>query len=235
MAKNNLLLVDLNDDKTKKLAETITSDTSRKILNYLADKEDTEANIAQSSGIPLSTVHYHLQKLQEAGLVTADEYHYSKKGREVNHYKLANKYIIIAPKKVYGIKEKLKAILPAAFVSVLGAGLLKLYTVYGSFSFAKASTLSAEIATDAMVESAPALMATKEAAPALMNNAAQISTDICFDSSKIDIACFESSKIAIDNIGYHPPDIALWFLIGAATAIAVYFLASLFWEWLRKK
>ena len=48
MAKSNLLLVDLNQKQTKKLAETITSDTSRKILNYLADKDDTEANIAEN-------------------------------------------------------------------------------------------------------------------------------------------------------------------------------------------
>ncbi len=227
MAKNNLLLVDLNDEKTKKLAETITSDTSRKILNHLADKEDTEANIANSTGIPISTVHYHLLKLQEASLVIADEYHYSKKGREINHYKLANKYIIIAPRKVSGLREKLKGILPAAFVSVLGAGLLKLYTIYGNFSFAKASTdvmaQSApmlESAANSAAESASALMATNEAAPVLISDAAQ--------------TCFDSSSIAIDNVGYHPPNIALWFLIGAATAIVVYLVYSLIKEWIRR-
>lgn len=121
MAKSNFLLVDLNEPKTKKLAETITSQTSRKILNHLAEKEDTEANIAKALNFPISTVHYHLQKLQEAHLITAEEFHYSQKGREVLHYKLANKYIIIAPKAVSGLKEKLKSILPAALV-VLGIG-----------------------------------------------------------------------------------------------------------------
>jgi len=116
MSKNNFLLVDLNDIKTKKLAETITSETSRKILNHLAEKDETEANIAQVLGIPISTVHYHLLKLQEAGLVKVEEFHYSQKGREVNHYKLANKYIIIAPQKVAGLREKLRGILPVALV-----------------------------------------------------------------------------------------------------------------------
>jgi len=118
MAKSNFLLVDLNEPKTKKLAETITSDTSRKILNHLAEKEDTEANIAKMLDLPISTVHYHLQKLQEAHLITAEEFHYSQKGREVLHYKLANKYIIIAPKHVSGLKEKLKGILPAALAAL---------------------------------------------------------------------------------------------------------------------
>lgn len=119
MSKSNFLLVDLNEPRTKKLAETITSETSRKILNHLVEKEETEANIAKMLNLPISTVHYHLQKLQEAHLITAKEFHYSQKGREVLHYKLANKYIIIAPKSVSGLKEKLKGILPVALV-VLG-------------------------------------------------------------------------------------------------------------------
>ncbi|MDO8656304.1 MAG: helix-turn-helix domain-containing protein [Nanoarchaeota archaeon] len=119
MSKSNFLLVDLNEPKVKKLAETITSETSRKILNHLAEKEDTEQNISKVLAMPISTVHYHLQKLQEAELVKVDEYHYSPKGREVNHYKLANKYIIIAPQKVAGLREKLKGILPVGLI-ILG-------------------------------------------------------------------------------------------------------------------
>jgi DNA-binding transcriptional ArsR family regulator len=126
MSKNNFLLVDLNETKTKKLAETITSDTSRKILNYLTEKEDSEANIAKELNIPISTIHYHLTKLQESGLVLVEEFHYSKKGREINHYKLANKYIIIAPKKVLGLKEKLKGILPVGVIALGISAVIKL-------------------------------------------------------------------------------------------------------------
>jgi len=125
MAKSNFLLVDLNEPKTKKLAETITSETSRKILNHLAEKEDAEASIAKTLNLPISTVHYHLQKLQEASLVTAEEFHYSQKGREVLHYKLANKYIIIAPQHVSGLREKLKGILPAALAAVGVSAVIK--------------------------------------------------------------------------------------------------------------
>ena len=160
MAKNNLLLVDLNDDKTKKLAETITSDTSRKILNYLAEKEDSEANIAKSTGIPISTVHYHLLKLQDAGLVLTDEYHYSEKGREINHYKLANKYIIIAPKKVTGLKQKLKNILPVALTALGISAIIKLFTSFTGTSFGQDKVMAVERAVltevaDEMAYAAP--------------------------------------------------------------------------------
>ena len=78
------LLVDLNETKTKKLAETITSLTSRKILSHLAESKDTESLIAKKNNIPISTVHYHLQKLVKTGLVKINGFTYSKKGKEIN-------------------------------------------------------------------------------------------------------------------------------------------------------
>ena len=159
MPKNKLLLVDLNDKKTKKLAETITSETSRKILDYLAEKDDTEQNMAKELGIPISTIHYHLQKLMEASLVVVDEFHYSKKGREVNHYKLANKYIIITPKKVSGIKQKLKNILPVGLVVLGISGIIKLVEKFtaGTVQMEKATfaaqPMMAKTTNDAAVES----------------------------------------------------------------------------------
>ena len=149
MAKNNFLLVDLNESKTKKLAETITSDTSRMILNYLTEKEGVESIIAKELNLPLPTVHYHLQKLQEAGLVTVEEFHYSQKGREVNHYKLANKYIIIAPKKVTGLKQKLRGILP---VGLIIAGVSAIWGFVNQTSAVATKSMAAEQLAMPMLE-----------------------------------------------------------------------------------
>ena len=124
MAKDKFLLVSLKDDEAKKLAQVITNDTSRKILDFLSESEATETQIAQALGAPLPTVHYNLKALEGAKLVVCEQFHYSSKGREVNHYKLANKYIIIAPQSTYGIKEKLKSLLPV--VPVIGGGALAL-------------------------------------------------------------------------------------------------------------
>ncbi len=171
MAKNNFLLVDLNEDKTRKLAETITSETSRKILNHLAEKEDSEANISSALGMPISTVHYHLQKLQEASLVTVEEFHYSQKGREVNHYKLANKYIIIAPKKVSGLKEKLKGILPAALAALGIGAIIKLAQHYPASEFS---------APKMLMEAAPAADELLREATPVTSQAAVQQPDLAF-------------------------------------------------------
>jgi DNA-binding transcriptional ArsR family regulator len=155
MAKNNFILIDLNDSKIKKLAETITSKTSRKILDHLTEKEETEANIAKVLEIPISTVHYHLQKLQEAKLVTVDEFHYSSKGREVNHYKLANKYIIIAPRKVSGLKQALKNVLPIGLVVLGISAVIKFMSTFaGVQEMAVAQKTVGFLAEEALIETA---------------------------------------------------------------------------------
>jgi DNA-binding transcriptional ArsR family regulator len=203
MAKNNLLLVDLNDKKTKKLAETITSGTSRKILNHLAEKEhDTEANIAKSLNVPISTVHYHLQKLQDASLISVDEFHYSPKGREVNHYQLANKYIIIAPKKISGLKQKLKNILPVGVAALGISAIIKIFTSSQKMFGAEAKVMAVE---RAVLTSADEMA---YAAPEVTNDVVQT----------------VSSQ----------PDIALWFLIGSFSAIALYLLIGMVREWVKK-
>src|SRR3989338_10030903 len=132
MAKHSFLLVSLQEDKAKKLAQVVSNESCRKILDYLTDKEATETELAEKLQLPLSTVHYNLKQLVDAGLVSADEFHYSKKGKEITHYKLANKYIIIAPKSTFGIKEKLKSILPAALIAAGTAGIIQLFTRYSS-------------------------------------------------------------------------------------------------------
>jgi DNA-binding transcriptional ArsR family regulator len=116
MPSEPFMLVSLKEDKAKKLAQVMSNPTCTRILEYLAGKDATESQIAKDLKIPLSTVHYNLQQLREAKLVIVDEFHYSEKGREVNHYKLANKYIIIAPQEDSSFVAHLKKYLPVVVI-----------------------------------------------------------------------------------------------------------------------
>ncbi len=210
MPKNNFLLVDLNDDKTKKLAETITSDTSRKILDYLTEKDDTESNISEKLALPISTVHYHLHKLMEAGLILVEQFHYSQKGKEINHYKLANKYIIIAPSKIsqLGIREKLRNIFPATLICIGIAGIIK------TIDYFKTQTISAS-----------GLLMQKSAAPLAKLPVKEAAQNFASD------LVFESTSSVIKS-----PDLALWFLIGSISAILIYLISAIIKEyWNNKK
>ena len=126
MPKEPFMLVSLKEDKAKKLAQVMSNPTCIKILEHLAGKDATESAIAKDLGLPLSTVHYNIQQLVAAKLVIVDEFHYSEKGREVNHYKLANKYIIIAPQDDDPtLLERLKKFVPITIITIGLAAVLR--------------------------------------------------------------------------------------------------------------
>lgn len=169
MAKGEtFLLVSLKEDEAKKLAQVISNDASRRILNFLAAKNATESELAKDLNMPISTVHYNLGQLLKTGLVETKEYHYSEKGKEVNHYSLSKKYIIIAPSTL-GIKSRLKGILPMALITLVGAGLIHFF----SRQMAGTAFGTAKAAEQVM-------MASAEAAPAITQPAAGLPVSLWF-------------------------------------------------------
>ena len=169
MASKNFLLVSLEESKAKQLAQIVSNDVCRKILDHLSAKDShaTEVEISTELSIPLSTVHYNLKQLLQSGIVKAEEFHYSQKGREVLHYSLANKYIIIAPTAAdtEGLASKLKKILPVVLV-VAGAGaVIQLFSTIKSPATALGQNAQASIMEKAAVETT-ALQAQAIQAPA---------------------------------------------------------------------
>ncbi len=113
------LVFNLNEDKTNLLADVISNKTSKKILNYLAEQEACETEIARDLNVPANTVNYNIKKLLEAGLIEKTKnFFWSVKGKKIVKYKIANKRILILPKssKVLGI---LSAFLATGIVAFL--------------------------------------------------------------------------------------------------------------------
>ena len=224
MAKKSFLLVSLKESKAKKIAEVISNKTCRKILDYLAERKDaTESEIAKQLSIPISTVHYNMKALVEARLVKSDEYHYSEKGKEVSHYRLANQYVIIAPEgEKHLIREKLKSIIPTALIMGLVAGVIKIFSSgLGTAKMAAAPTMFRAMEAGVAEEAAytGAKMAADEAvaaaAPEVMDNAAQ--------------AVPPAAQHVLERapeFTSHVPEIALWFFIGAVAGVAVYLIVD---------
>lgn len=146
MADESFLMVSLEEEKSKKLAQVLSNDTSRKILDILS-KEDmmTETQVAKKLDIPLSTAHYNLGLLVKSDLVNDNHFTYSEKGKKINHYQLSNKYVIIAPKKSSKIFEKLKDFLPIVLISSFAALLLKFFSRNISLFSAKSMILSSQV------------------------------------------------------------------------------------------
>ncbi|HIH04875.1 TPA: helix-turn-helix transcriptional regulator [Candidatus Woesearchaeota archaeon] len=166
MADKKFLMLSLEDKATKKVANAVSNESCRKILDVLSDKDATESGVAQKLGIPLSTVHYNLRQLVDAGLVSAEEFHYSTKGKEVLHYKLANKYIIITPREVTGIRGKLRRILPITFIAGGAALVAQLVADYVSLPPQEAAMMQPVVMESAMLKTADAMYSAAGQAPA---------------------------------------------------------------------
>ena len=156
MPENSFLLVNLADEKSKKLGELIGNKTARKILELLGKKEYTATDLAKELNLPLSTIHYNLTNLEQSKLIKADEYHYSKKGKEIKHYALANKLVIIAQEQpTESIIQKLKKILPVSILVGAMATAFQYYTTAPSMEVvAEESTFALKATAERAVEDA---------------------------------------------------------------------------------
>jgi len=232
--KESFLLVSLNEDKAKELAQVVSNDTCRRILDYLSEKEATESEIAKELKVPISTVHYNLQHLIKGRLVVVEEFHYSEKGKEVNHYKIANKYIIIAPKTTWGLKERLRKILPIAAVTVVGAFAIeiarRLFTTVSSGFTRSSETFEASGVAEKAVEATPeAIMTAVDEAGAPVADAAMGALDQAVEPATEVIKVTVRETITTSSpIWQHA---AIWVLIGGFLAILTY----LFVDWIKKK
>lgn len=118
-------MVSFEDPKIKKISEILGNGTCKKILDFLAEKESTKTDISKELKIPLNTVEYNVNKLNESGLIEKSKnYFWSTKGKKISVYKISNKSIVISPKN----SNRMKNILALIGISGLTAILIKTLT-----------------------------------------------------------------------------------------------------------
>ncbi len=212
--QKEFLVLNMEDSKTKKVANILTNDSCMKILDYLSKNEATETEIAKALSLPLSTVHYNLKQLEEAGLIIVDEFHYSVKGREVNHYKIANKYIIISPSHLVNLAEnnisgrnKLKGMIPSIILLGAAAIIIKFLQVQSEMG-SKGIILTQNVLEKSVQSTADSAGVYSAESPSALSNTAPAASNL----------------ISLNT------EIALWFLAGGLLVIGVY----LMWNYLKK-
>lgn len=139
----------MEDERAKKLADVLGNKTCKKIIDFLAEKESSEKDIASALNIPINTAEYNLKKLLHAELIEKTKnFFWSRKGKKIEMYRLSNKSIIISPKGK--ISSQIKAILPVAILSGIGALIVRQLTsldlrIKGSAEMLQAAAPSANI------------------------------------------------------------------------------------------
>lgn len=128
MQDEKYILMNLEDEHSKKVAEAISNRTARKILDYLSSKEEAGAEeVAKELQLHLSTIDYNLKNLKQAGLLEAKHFLWSSRGKRIILYRVAKKFIVIAPKEVFW-KDELKKILPFIGISAIAALIIEYAT-----------------------------------------------------------------------------------------------------------
>jgi len=241
----SFLMVSLKENKAKELAQVISNDSCRRILDFLAKKDASESELSKELNIPISTVHYNLSHLTKAKLVHVDEFHYSKKGKEINHYKLSNKIIIIAPKQssLDSFKDQFKAFFPAFLVVLFMAAFLQ-FLLPGASIGDELYESNAGLAPKAMRANIMADEATEEALPMaaqLVKDVDLVNTEksreenlVQSSSEPTDVPNFEpvnefttsNHKMQLEKPGFN-----IWlFLLSSVFGMAVYSLFQLYFR-----
>ncbi len=101
----NIKIIATDDEKIKSFGEIFTSDSSRKILQLLFNDELSATLIAQKSDIYIQLVKYHLNKLQDLGVVKISKIEKNSKSQDMKIYTASKFSLVIVPPK---LSEKTK-------------------------------------------------------------------------------------------------------------------------------
>ena len=86
-----------DDEKIKSFGELFTNDSSRAILQLLFNEELSANQISQKTGISLQLVKYHLNKLQDLGVVKITKVEKNSKSQDMKIYTATKFSIVIVP------------------------------------------------------------------------------------------------------------------------------------------
>ncbi|NND86750.1 MAG: winged helix-turn-helix transcriptional regulator [Nitrosopumilus sp.] len=103
-----------DDEKIKSFGELLTNDSSREILQLLFNEELSANQISQKTDISLQLVKYHLQKLQDLGIVKIIKIEKNSKSQDMKIYSATKFSIVIVPPK-FSEKTKESKLLVRSF------------------------------------------------------------------------------------------------------------------------
>lgn len=82
----NPQLICLNDERSEEILSAVQSETARSVFRALTEETMTPSQIAEALDVSVENTTYHLDNLQDAGLIEVVDTVYSEKGREMDVY-----------------------------------------------------------------------------------------------------------------------------------------------------
>lgn len=92
---NEPRVLGLDNEAADEAFETLTASTTRKVLSIIYEQPSTPTEIRDEIDTSLQNVHYHIGKLEDAGLIEPSGVGYSEKGTEMTVYAPANEAVVL--------------------------------------------------------------------------------------------------------------------------------------------
>lgn len=195
------------------LAKVISSKTSQEIITFIGENEGCSAsNIKTALSLPASTIHYNLKALIDSKIIDDSNFTYSSKGKEIVHYSLTNKILIIVPKK-QKISSQLKAFIPG--LAVVG-GIIAVSLISKIFN-SSSSLMSAGASNTRVFDSA--IKSGSDMLPVVLNEASPMLT-----KEGASMADFTSQAVTSSVPWYSSKEFFIGLIVASLVFIGSYFL-----------
>lgn len=90
-------VVRLGTEESAALCQSLASETATNILARLSEEPTTASTVADRVDTSLQNAHYHIERLEEAGLIDVVDTWYSSRGVEMNVYAAVYDEFVITP------------------------------------------------------------------------------------------------------------------------------------------
>ena len=132
--EGEIQVLGVDEDDSADVFEALSSDTARRVLTAIYDESAPPSELADRLDISLQNVSYHLDNLEEAGVVRVADTRYSEKGREMNVYAPADDPVVVfvgTEERKTGFRDLLKRLVGATGLLVVISALLFAFQAFG--------------------------------------------------------------------------------------------------------
>lgn len=132
--EGEIQVLGVDEDDSADVFEALSSDTARRVLTAIYDESAPPSELADRLDISLQNVSYHLDNLEEAGVVRVADTRYSEKGREMNVYAPADDPVVVfvgTEERKTGFRDLLKRLVGATGLLFVISSLLFAFQAFG--------------------------------------------------------------------------------------------------------
>jgi DNA-binding transcriptional ArsR family regulator len=127
-------LLCLDDEYTEEVLRQLSSETSQAVFHAVSREPLSAQDVAEELDMSIQNAMYHLNNLEETGLITVLDTHYSERGREIDIYGPPDQPLLLflGPSKDWpglaaAFKEFAGAVGPVAIPLAIGQVLSRLF------------------------------------------------------------------------------------------------------------